>query len=304
MSIQRVLPSSWLDEIGTKYGMPRFKKEDYRSYRRRVLDHIRHLPEPTEKSYLRTINRTVGLEPKHLLEIKPKLIWDEVLEEYKTLVPDPYIEIDSGFLRVFSGGGMGEELDDTEPVIELDIVNRSGAYFLKDVFDALDTVDFLEVKPLVNLDDWKYKKSSHLAYGNTLGVRQSHGLIGSRINLLQNNHIIDIRFENDYNFANEIVAQDETGLSNDGDYHIDYVDGIVFSKLPAVGNCFYTYRKFPYHLTWQPVKAYPFNDKSIDHLIKDNLINEDGIEERLLLNSYGAKIVNEILAIHPLQWGK
>ena len=308
MSLKRLLPGSWLDDVGVKHGLYRFDNEDHSSYRRRILDHLRHLPEPTEKSYLRTLNRTVGLEIKQLLEISLKTEWDSVLEENILVVNDPHIEIDSSFIRVWSDYVGGKD-----PDLELNIVERDKAYFLKDVFSALEALDYLEIKSLVNLDDWKYKRSSHLMYGDSRGYRTHHRLLNTRVNLLTDKYIVDIDFMNTLTFDSEItssgVEEDNTLeitslLEEDGDYHVDYVDGIVFNILPAAGTCSYRYRKFPYTLGWHPVRAYPFNDKSVDYLIKDDLLNEDGVKEKLLLNSYGAKMVNRILAIHPLQWGK
>lgn len=295
--LKTVLPSSWLDNIGLKYGMPRFKNETYSLYRRRLLDHIRHLPEPTQESYLRTINRTVGHESMQLVKLTPKAEWNETLEEYVLVAEDPYIEIDSCFLRIWKN----HKLED--PVVELNIMDRNEAYFLGDVFDAIDSVDFLEVQYLQDPERWKWKKSSHLAYGNTLGNGEE-ALVGSKLNVLNKKYIIDARFDNEFAFEREVTETDSKGVNENGQYHIDYVSGMIFTNVPAAGRCSYTYRKFPYILKWEPVKAFPFNDKSIDHLIKDKLINENGNQERLLLNSYGADIINRILSLHPLQWGK
>ena len=293
------MPSSWLDEIGTKHGFYRFENEDYRAYRRRIVDHLRRPPDVSERSYLYTLNRNVGLEAFDLLEIDLKTVWDDDLQENALVAPDPHIEIDSSFLRIWRDYNGGET-----PVVELNLQHQDEAYFLEDILPVFNDLDFLEVKALVNLDDWKYKKSSHLAYGNTRRRVQNHTLVKTRVNFLSHKYIVDVSFTNNVVWANERRDIDYSNLDTNGDYHIDYVDGIVVGKIGARGSCHYVYRDFPYKLSWQPVRAYPFNDKSILELINDKIINEDGLEERLLLNSSGAKIVNEILSIHPLQWGK
>jgi hypothetical protein len=94
-------------------------------------------------------------------------------------------------------------------------------------------------------------------------------------------------------------------VSESGDYYIDYTNGIVFTYDIADGTISYEYRKFPYTLSTQPVKVFPLHDKDIDHLRKDYLIGDNtGAQARLQLNSYGAKLANDILRAYPLQWGE
>ena len=104
-------------------------------------------------------------------------------------------------------------------------------------------------------------------------------------------------------FANEVTDYDL--VQAEGDYYVDFTNGVVFSYLPAAGLMSCQYRDFPYTIAIQPVKVIPPYDPDIDTLKKNYLISDDtGLEERLSLNSYGAQVTNQIINAYPLQWGK
>ena len=94
-------------------------------------------------------------------------------------------------------------------------------------------------------------------------------------------------------------------LEEEGDFYIDYKNGVVFTESPASGFVSYSYRKFPFTIYWQPVRAYPLNDPDNKYINYDTLISDEtGLPEYTLLNSTGAKITNQTLQLHPLGWGR
>jgi hypothetical protein len=281
--------SVWLDEVGLHLSLPRFENESISEYRQRLLLQARRPPAADELGLIRSINRVVGALEKDIFEITLVLN-----AQGQSIAPDARIEVDSCFLRIWS------DYENSPPELELDIFNRDGAYFLKDVFAEMSSLPFIDIEILA--EDWEYLKSYNLVYGNTERYITESLLKPSKFNKLIEGNIRDISFYNPILYRNEVLSVED--IKSYGDFYIDYDRGYVHSYELSIGGVAYTYREFPYRLSWQPVSIIPVNDKSLNHMTKDYLINKDGVSERLLLNSYGAKITNEILQIHPLQWGR
>ena len=290
------LHSTYIDEIGFRFGFPRFESESLEHYRKRLFQHISDLPEATQKSFFSTLNRYIGDMDKQVFTIEPVLVHDAVKNIDTFLAPDLKIEIDSCFFRVWSDFKNKPD----EPEVELDIWNRGTGYFLKDVYEAVEGLDFVTIT--ANRKSWQYWKSSHLKCNSTSLYKVNHLLDGSKIHKLPNKNIDTITFTDKVAFKNEVYDYEDMNYS--GDYFVDYIEGLAFSYVPGRGSCDYSYYDFPFKIHWQTARSFALNDKSVDHITKDWLINSENKEQRLLLNSYGAKIANEILQIHPLQWGK
>tara|TARA_Y100001970_G_C14250877_1_gene871779 strand:- start:968 stop:1855 length:888 start_codon:yes stop_codon:yes gene_type:complete len=294
--IDKIINSTWLDEIGLKLGLIRFRNESLESFHQRCLLQARDLPEPTQISFVRTLSRTIGEQNIDIFKISPIKV-----NEFRITANDLRVEVDSCFFRVWSDYKNKKE----SPDLELNIRDRNGAYFLKDIYEELKKLDFINLK-LMPRGKWKYLKSKNLMYGSTDRYVSSYSLEeGSGLTKLKHNYIKNINFYNqslEGSFVKEVSSRAE--VRKKGQYYVDYVNGNVHSKGIDVGSCDYSYSQLPYTIKWQPVNTIPVNDKSYSYISKENLINENGKEERLLLNPYGAKIANKILLAHSLQWGE
>lgn len=278
------------DELGLRLAMPRLPEESLSVYRDRLLLQGRLPPGASEEDYVKSINRTVGVFEQRMFEI------DLVLDSNEDpIAPDPRLEINSNFIRVWSDY-QNEVLD-----LDINIWERGAGYYLYQVYAELAKLDFVSVKILS--EDYEYLRAWNMVYGNTDGHKFKQFLSTSGMNNLGRKYIRDILFDAAFVFEKELTSSED--LVEVGDYSLDKTQGIVWSQELAVGTCTYSYRDFPYVIWWQPVKAVPLNDERIDYILKDNLLEDTrGQEKRLLLKPYGAKIVNEILSVHPLQWGK
>ena len=292
--------STWLDDQGLKLGFIRFENENIIDYRKRVLHYLNNLPENTEQGFIDSQNLELGKKDRALFEIHLKRY--EADDEIWNVALDPRVEIDSNFFRVWSNYRETEN----NPDLEVDLRNRKDGYFLEDIFNKVKELDFIEVKVLDEFDNWKYLKSQNLKHSTSLDFVSKESLRSIQYVKLVNENIRDIFFENTSVYTKEVNSYDLVDWEDfkNSNYYVDKVKGRIWSTRNGSGSCTYSYHAFPFKIMWQVAKTVPFNDKSIDHLIKDNLINENGLSERLLLNSYGARIVNEILATHSLQWGK
>jgi len=278
------------DELGLHLSMPRLPEESLPSYRNRLLLQARKPPGASEQDYIKTLNRTVGQFEQRMFSI------DLVLDSSgEPIAADPRVEINSTHIYVWS------DYNNNVLDLELNIWERGAGYFLYQVYNALNSLTFLSTSVLAS--GYEYLRSWNLAYGNTDGQVYRRSLGPSGMVNLEQRYIRDILFTLPQIFDNVVSTQES--LSEPGDYFIDKTNGVLWSRDLAAGDCTFSYRDFPYTVWWQPIKAVPLNDGDIDHLLKDNLLEDTkGEEERLLLKPYGAKIVNEILSVHPLQWGK
>lgn len=292
-----------LDELGILLGLPRLESEPIEDYRKRLTLQAEQRPNQSENSFISTISRNVGLFEQDIFEI------DLVLDANgDPIAPAPRIEITSCFLRVWSN------YPDEAPELEIDIYNRGEGYFLKGVEDKLNSLSFISVKVIAEQpdqeeDSYKYKKSWNLKICDTDKIVHRGTLLRTKMNRFYDGHrrpikyIHNVLFSSPEIFENQVSSYDS--LASSGDYYIDSTNGIIFSESIGRGNISFEYRDFPFVLSYQPVKVLPFDDSDIDHIKKDYLVSdESGLEERLVLNSYGAKVTNAVLKAHSLQWGE
>jgi len=298
MTGNKLLPSSWLDELAIRQGLFRFSNEGHQAFRRRVMAHLRSFPKPTEKSFMETLSMNVGLAPVPLLNIHLKEVWNDITNEINTLAPDPYISISATRIKIWS------DLENDALALDLSFLEKENGRFLSDIFSALESLDFITVEYLCDTSVWGTRDSRNLRYGDSRELVLNEPLDAATANRLDHNYIEEVSFINEFSYSRELPDTDPTDLVQDGDYHIDYRNGIVFSVTPGPGNCTYTRRVFPFCLYWDPVRAYPLYDEDANNLIYDLSIGDDGKAQRNVLNSSGADLVNEILQIHPLQWGE
>jgi hypothetical protein len=279
-----------LDERGYDMSLLRMPTETLYDYRKRLLLETREPAGPTQDDYIRVVNRTTGLFETKLLEI------DLVLDgNDEPLASDPFVEVTSSFLRVYS--------DYTNGVMDLELdIHKKGTYrFVGDVITQLQTLANFSVTILAS--NYAYLASSHLRYGNT--TRTANLPIPHRryVTSFSQGNIESIRASDPWVFKNEVASV--AAITEDGDFYVDYTNGVVWSHLLQRGRIFYTYREFPYTLVWQPIRAFPYNDDDSDYLYKQDLIDDaTGVAVPNMLNDDGARIANIVLAAHPLVWGE
>lgn len=291
-----------LDELGIMLGLKRLEGESITDYRRRLALQAKTRPDQSEKSFIDTISRSVGLFEEDLLEI------DLVLDsDGEPVAPAPRIEVTSAFIRVWSD-------ENAEPDLELDIFNHGYGYHIGEVEEALRALSFITVESLprepdTEAESYKYKRSWFIKCSDSDGMIYNTPLKRMRMNKFYKEdmqgfkYLYNCLFTSPLIFANEVTDYDL--VQAEGDYYVDFTNGVVFSYLPAAGLMSCQYRDFPYTIAIQPVKVIPPYDPDIDTLKKNYLISDDtGLEERLSLNSYGAQVTNQIINAYPLQWGK
>lgn len=278
-----------LDEIGIHLGLPRLDKESLSNYQRRLILETRERSGPTEKEFISSLSRRIGQFDTPVFRISL------TLSNGIPLAVDPYIEITSSYLRAYSNRG-ANLLD-----FEINLYDRDNGYFLRDIYSEFFASTYFDIEIID--EDYVYKISSKLRFSNTEEHVPSEAVYPSTQIKLNNNNLISFYPDNRLVYINE--KDDLNQVLIEGDYYVDYVNGVVFSYIPQAGIVSYTYMKFPFTIYWQSVRCYPYNDNDKKVFHKDALISDStGEEEYVILNKLGNDTINSVLGVHPIHWGK
>jgi len=289
---QPFLLGTAFDEVGIGVGMPRLKSESMAEYRRRVLFQLRDPPDATTDGFIRTAGRMVNALDRKILKIDLVLTPDGSMP-----VADPRIEVSSSRFKVW------DDYANDSLVVDLDISEHGDSNLLTDVFSALLGLPWLSVEYLAPLSEVEYLKSFRLRFGSTDRYYSGVELAATKMNNLGVKFLRTISFNATpvFDSAKNSLAD----LSSNGDFYVDSDNGIVYSHEEARSFCHFSARQFPYELNWQRVRSFPLNDSDSERLYYDTLSSDiTGEDEYIRLNAEGAKVYNELLEVHPLQWGE
>lgn len=282
-SPRTVLVPSGLDEAGLRLGMTRLPAESLFDFRRRCLLEARSPSGASQREFINSVNRQVGL-----FDV-PAFTVDVVRTGGEPDANDPYVEITSSFVRVYSDYSSGV------PDLELEFKNYR---FVSDIVTAINAhSDFT----CTAIGAAGVLASRNLRYENNKRYVHRQALLAGNSNYLGKTLVRDFWADNNIVFKSQ--KNTATAVGTDGDWYLDGTNGVVITHLPQAGEVSFSYVQFPFRVYWQPVRAYPCNDADIDYLHKDLLYDDDGEQLPLKLNSEGAEVINALYGAHPLQWG-
>jgi len=279
-----------LDELGLQLGLQRVEAETLQSYRRRLLLEARDPSGPMEYQYIAAVNRRLAEfdVPVFTIDLKVDGNGDP-------LAADPFIEITSTYIRAYRNYGAGT-LD-----FEHSLLNLANGYFLTDLQVAFAASSYFSIVVLDSTYTWK--RSDKLRFDNTDRFQKQELLGNSRSNRLVHKHVKNLYAQASEVFQNEVATP--ALVAAEGDFHIDYDEGVIETYDIMRGIVAYSYQEFPFTIYWQTVRAWPYNDVDKTYDLYDTQIDDDtGLSAQTLLNSEGARIVDTVLAVHPLGWGK
>jgi hypothetical protein len=285
----KVLLPTGFDEIGLKLSLQRFEAEALDDYRRRLL---LETAQPAGSSFSRfsaSVSRKVGLFDTPVIRL------DIVLDgDGEPLAADPVIVITASKLYAYQDYSAGTV------EIELLLTDRDGEWFIQDVVDAFSGSTYFTCTLLDSA--FAYKLSQQLAAGSNIKFKEVYRLSPREVHDFNVQNLREVLFSDPLLFKTEVATPGD--IEEYGDYYLDRLQGAVQAYSSMGGGAVAEYVEFPFEVRYQSVRSYEFKDEDVNHIIYDNLLSTDGSESRLLLNSVGAKMVNEILAVHPLEWGE
>jgi len=279
-----------LDEAGLRLGLQRLPEEPLHKYRQRLLHEARDPADPSQSSYIRGVGRKIGALDLPVFDIELVLDADDV-----PLAPRPAVEVTSTYLRAYYD--YDNELSDVEVFFE----DRDNGWWLQDVLAAFAASAYFTATALDDYD--QYLRSRNLRFDNTERYRMQFQLLGGYQNRLPHQNLVEIMFSDRSVFASEV--DDVSLVAAEGDFFVDYVAGQVFTYSTAQGTCSYSYAELPYRMHWQSVSVVPLDDADLKFRHMDEQISDDtGELERSSLSPEGARVYNQVLAVHPLGWGE
>lgn len=279
-----------LDELGYYYGLKRFDNETIDHYRQRLLEEAREPAGATGEQFNLSVSRQLGFLQQPVFEIDVARDLNGV-----PLIDNPYVRVDANSLSLYSD----YETDTIE--ITFDFNDRTEAYFMQDLIDGINASTNYTATELITGYDRLLSKS--IMYGTNERVASNIELKVSRSNKLPNTFINSFH-SNAFELFRELVV-DASSIANPGDFYIDKINGVVFTNDNQYGFCSYSYFQIPYTVYRVPVRAWPLNASDLDTRFKSELISDEtGALEYKQLNSFGARVINEMLKVHPLGWGK
>lgn len=267
----KIQVDTWLDNCGNILGVKRLKNEDLFDYKQRLIDFVQNKPSATIEGTNYSASRNLSLERKHVLTIE-------------STSSKPFIKVTSKYIYFYND----ETLD-----FKFELYNKTWAdlKLYIDYFSNYFSVSYYN-------EDYANDLLKKIFYGSNL-KSNTETLKASNLNILSYGYIRDIYLSGDiykYNVAS--IAE----ITEPYQYYIDYENGLIYNYDIAYGNIVYNYFEMPFKLYYNPISFYPLNDEDIDELIKDTVYTDNG-NEYLKLNSFGADIINNILAKNPITLG-
>ena len=281
---KEMLIDTQLDEIGRTRSLNRFKNESKVSFKDRIyLSNTVH-PAPILSYYNFALNNHLGLFQKKVFRID---LIDSKINE-KDL---PRIEIKANTIEVWKEKSK-------ESVLFLNL--RDEKYkFLINVKEALSVLDFIK---LTDIDYSPYLYSKSLSQGTTDAYKGSVVLKDSKLQDL------GVKYIESYNTNNPIVSFKEKTKTEDialsGDFYLDRKNGLLYTFDENKGFASIMYQQFPFYIESSPALVFELNDETLDKVMYNEQINEDGVKVFSSLNSYGSNLINEVLQDNRMYWDK
>lgn len=268
-----------LDEIGIGLSTRRLPEESMASYRRRLYALSTNPPDATLKGYARTAPLQLGEFDTLVGLIELRLDSND-----EPLALDPFIEITAGRIKFWHD--YDAELLDFECWFN----DRTNGYWLRDIKVNIDASSYFNI--IRYEDTLDYLKSFNLRVQNSRGM-ESEVLSGGTSHKLKHGLIRDLWLNDAFNFITEKAAYD--GLTEQGDFFVDKLNGVIWTYGPNTSTLNYSYRQFPFRLYWNPVRAFELADLDYDHWLYQ-------APEYVSPTEYGLSIIETLEEKAPQHW--
>jgi len=279
-----------LDSHGILLGLPRLELERNKEYKRRLLDVMVHRANSSYRGLIYGITRELGLELKNTLQVTMATDSDGV-----PILPLPAITLQDTKCTLY------RDLRTLDIIEQFDRWEVEGNSFtLNALVEAINSVDYFTATLLPGIDG----NARSMTLFNQTSVEsilaESIGIGGPRIQL-QHQKLIDGTVTLSASNLRRRVATEEE-ITQDGDYYINLDDGMLLaSAAPAPGsNIRYQYAQYDVTFVASPVILYDLQSADFQTKMFQTLEGED----HGLPTALGADIINELLSVYPITWGR
>ena len=281
---ESMLIDTQIDEIGRTKCLNRLNEEDILNFKDRVYLCNTITPKSTLNYYNFALNNHLNLFQKKVFRI--------FLNDSMINVNDlPRIEIKANSIEVWKE-------QSKESVLFLHF--RDEKYkFLYQIKEALESLDFLTIE---TIDYEPYLYSKNLKQDSSDGHTASIFLKDSKL------QVLDQKYIERYNTNNPLVSyiekESKEDVSAPGEYYLDKLNGFLYTFDANKGFANISFQDFPFIMEYNPAHIFEMNDESIEKVLYNKQIDEEGKEVFTKLNSYGSNLINRILEDNRMYWDK
>jgi hypothetical protein len=302
---------NYLDAHGTLLDLKRLPEESNFAYWKRLQSVIPLRASSTNEGLVHGITRELGLEEKIGIKISP------VLEGEIWKAPSPKVEVTSTSLILYSSytDSNTYTIDST-----IDIFDHGSGYLVGDLVSEIQSSEYFVAELGPNMTG--SEKSNGLIPNTSHQTVVRELVPANKYWTFNNDDIVvgSVTFGEKDIFYKEvtpaIATPHPTGLTlawaisspvvEDGDYYIDYNNGIVTSKLSASGKgfCRYQHRSFPLYIKWSPVVVYSLRDTSYRNKVFESETMPDNSTRLGLVTAEGVDVYEQIFEKSESLWGE
>lgn len=281
-----------LDETGLTIGLSRLPDgEEDRLYRRRLTDVFAHPANSTYLGIVYGLTRELGFDLFYPVEINPRLRTGG-----KFFARDPMVEFNATSVVLYS--------DYTNSVIDLEIdrFERGGNYeYIGLLVEAINNSTYFEATLLS--EDYRWIRSTTIL--NQIN-RISYSEPAQRTTKSQLKPFIcsgTFYPKGDSSTFKQEILEVPTSV---GYFHLDYNKGILSTFAPPTTETtlYYDYSPYPWKPTASPVVCYSISDENFKKKLFHQIEAGDGTTVHGLPTNLGGEIINELLSVVPMYWGK
>lgn len=279
------------DSFGAYLGLVRLPEERNADYKKRLLDVFTRRASSTYIGILNGVTRELGLEYYRPITITRNTLGDPTIQ--------PVIEFVENTVFIYS--------DRASQEIELEI-NRSNpgnsAYWLEDFIETVnDQSEYFTIA--LNAGFEGKTRTDCIINQSSAKLLNGFPLKMSHVQALPNGNIEigSIVFSNRNNLSREVAS--ENLLLRNGDYYVDYINGVIKSYgLPSEN----TNIRYMYHETTLTPIASPVIIRNLQsEVFKSEMfletLSKDGTTSLGIPTELGATIINELMSVYPSYWG-
>jgi len=269
------------DEVGTLVGMYRFEDESLADFRARVLLEARAPTTIRKQSSLISPGRYAGVLDTFCGQVLPSIPNPESisLEVYKNklILKDTGVEVES-----------------------IDLTDVYNGLILADVKARLEATSLVTVVIEAGFEN---KRSALLRPEGTRRFVKVEELNLKKANALSHTYIEDFLCFDRGLCVTEVVSPED--IVYDGEYYMDYLNGVLFTYREPTSYISYHYQKWPFDLYLQDIRMVELMDETIESQLYGTIVDDETFEDKtIVLSTYGTKVYNELYNLYPLGWGK
>lgn len=286
------------DYLGMLVGLLRLPAEKNVDYRKRILDVYVRRASASQTGLINGITRELGLAQYDAMTVS---YTGPVTQYPRVVVTDTYVYLYSNWTMI--DDSIDPNTEDGDPI---DIFTVGGnAYYMGGLVEAINNSTYFTASLNSGVNEYTpaaciFGQDSRIWVDNeTLSQSHTHKLVNTNIvpgSITFPQSSLDT-FVTQYDTIDEVVA--------DGDYWVDYTNGIIYSyTIPRVGMfCRYMYDTMPTILRASPVILHEFASTEVQSKIFEQVLQSDGTYLGALPTSTAIDYINELLQTHSMYWG-